>query len=61
MADDHRRATQGVQPGDRVVDVGVQVERLEVGGVRPEVRPQVERVTLPAALREVLEVALPDP
>ena len=61
MTDDHGRPAQGVQAGDRIVDVAVQVERLEVGGVRPEVRPQIEGVPLPAALCEVLEVPLPDP
>ena len=61
VADDHRGATQGVEAGDRVVDIRVQVEHLEVGRVRPEMSPQVEGVPLPAALREVLEVALPDP
>ena len=61
VADDDRRPAQRVVPGDGIVDVAVEVELLEVGRVGPEVRPQVEGVPLPAALREVLEVALPDP
>ena len=61
VPDDHRRAPERIEAGDRIVEVGVQVERLEVGAVGPEMRAQVEGVALPATLGEVLQIALPDP
>ena len=44
-----------------IADVGREVERLVVGRVRPVVAAQVHGMSLPAALREVLLVAMPDP
>ena len=61
VADDDRGAVERVVPRDRVVDVRLEVELLERRGLRPEVGAQVERVPLPAALREVAQVALPQP
>ena len=61
VADHHRLASQRLEPGDHVVHVGVEVELLEIVHIGPEVAAQVERVALPAALREVLQVALPQP
>ena len=39
----------------------IEVEVLEVVRVGPEMRAQVEGVPFPAALREVAEIALPEP
>ena len=61
MPHDDRGASQRVVPRERVIEVALEVQLLEVGRVGPEVCPQVEGMPLPAALREVLEIALPDP
>ena len=56
--------TPGREPLERrddVLGVGVERERRRVGGLRPVVVAQVEGVALPAARREVAEVALPEP
>jgi hypothetical protein len=47
--------------GHDVVHVVVEVDQGDFGRLRPEVVAQVEGVALPAAAREVRQVALPDP
>ena len=58
--DDDARA-EPLDRRDDVVGVGVERQAGRVGGLRPEVVAQVERVALPAAAGEVAEEALPEP
>ena len=61
VAEHDRRPRQTLRPGDDVVDIGGEVELAEIGRLGPVVAAQVERVTLPAARREIAQVALPQP
>ena len=61
VPDDDGRAMQRLVAGDDVLEVGAEVELLEGRRLRPEVTAQVEGMAFPAALREVLQVVLPEP
>ena len=61
VADRHRGGPEALHRGDHVLGVGLDVERGRVRRLRPVVVAQVERVALPAAAGEVVQVALPDP
>ena len=61
VADHDDARAEPLDRRDDVVGVGVERERRRIGGLRPEVVAQVERVALPAAPGEVAEVALPEP
>ena len=61
VADRHGVRSEAVHRRDDVLGVGLERELARIRGRRPVVVAQVERVALPAAAREVAEVALPDP
>lgn len=61
MAHRDHGGAQPVQRGDHVLGVGLDVEGGRVRRLRPVVVSEVEGVPLPAAAREVMQVALPDP
>ena len=61
VADGHRRRAQPLEGRDHVLRVRLDVEGGRVGRLGPVVVAQVEGVALPAAAREVVQVALPDP
>ena len=61
VPDDHDPGPESLERRDDILRVGVERERRGIGRLRPVVVAQVERVALPAARREVAEVALPEP
>jgi hypothetical protein len=61
VADDDGRRPEPVQGRHDVLDVRVERELGRVRGRGPVVVAQVDRVALPAATREVAEVAFPQP
>ena len=61
MADDDRGPVQGVVAGDRIVDIGLEVELLKSAVSDQKWARRLSAWPFPATLGEVAQVVLPQP